>query len=202
MIIVGAYFYTILPEQVPTHWNFNGNPDQRNHKIIAIGIVPLITLACIFLFPLLKNIDPKKANYKKFEKTREIFQLAIIVFFWYTYFVSLYVIQHPEINIGKFVLIGIGVLFLILGNYMGKIKQNFFIGIKLPWTLNSETIWNKTSRFGGKILLINGILFIISGILNWFSIRPIIILIISILVLPTIYSYYLFQKETKKDSNQ
>jgi uncharacterized membrane protein len=107
----------------------------------------------------------------------------------------LYVIFHPEVHIGKYILIGLGVLFILLWNYLGKIKQNFFIGIKLPRTLSDEDVWNKTSRFWGKLLAISWLFFLLGGILERFSIRMILLPIISIVVFPALYSYLLFKKK-------
>jgi len=114
MVIVGGYFYFQLPAQVPLHRNINGIPDGRGDKTVAVALLPLIVLVLIGRFPLQKKIDPKKEQYRKFEKTREILQLGIIAFLAYTYFISLYVIFHPEVNIGKWMLIGLGVLFILL----------------------------------------------------------------------------------------
>jgi uncharacterized membrane protein len=114
MILVGGYVYTQLPAQVPIHRNISGTPNRRSDKSIAVSLFPLIVVALIICFPLLKKLDPKKEQYKKFEKPREILQVGIVAFFAYAYFVSLYVIFHPEVHIGKYILIGLGVLFILL----------------------------------------------------------------------------------------
>ena len=159
--------------------------------------MPVLFLLLLVSFPFLSKLDPKKENYKKFEQTRELMQTVLLLFFAYAYFLSLYAIQFPDVNIGKFLLIGIGILFAILGNYMGKIKQNYFIGIKVPWTLNDEDIWNKTSRFGGKAFVFGGILFVVIGIFSRYALRNVLSIIAGIVLLPILYSYLLFFKKKK-----
>jgi len=103
-------------------------------------------LAMIILFRFLPKIDPKKANYEKFGKTWEIIQFTIIGFMTYIYFVSFLVTLHPEYSINSFMLFGLGAMFVLMGNYMGKIKHNFFVGIKTPRTIADEDVWKKTHR--------------------------------------------------------
>jgi len=112
----------------------------------AVLSIPLIVVAMIVLFRFLPKIDPKKANYEKFKNTWEIIQFVIIGFMAYVHFVSLFMILNPEYSINSFMLFGLGAMFVLMGNYMGKIKHNFFIGIKTPRTIADEDVWKKTHR--------------------------------------------------------
>ena len=110
---------------------------------------------------MLPSLDPNKENYPKFAKTWETFQFAFLIFFGYTYIVSLCAALYPTIHVGTYIQSGIGVLFIILGNSLGKIRRNYFIGFKLPWTLSNDDIWNKTHRLGGKMFMLAGVIFLI-----------------------------------------
>lgn len=198
MILVWFYFYNKLPNEVPTHWNFEWKPDNWWSKIFFLTLIPAITLWMALLFPLLAKIDPKKKNYKKFESAWEIFQYIIVWFMAYVYFVSIYVILNPTVNISTFIMVWIWILFIIIWNYMWKIKQNFFIWMKLPWTLDNEEVWNKTHRFSGKIFMLWGLILIINAFLKWQILWVFIFAILLILIVPALYSYFEFQKQIKK----
>lgn len=198
MAIIGGYMYTELPDIVPIHWGIDGHPDQMGNKLTQILFFPIIALIFVIVSPIVPRLDPKKDNYKKFAPIWEIVQFSILALFFYIYLVTFYAILHPEINIGVFMMSGIGILFLILGNYLGKIRQNYFVGIKLPWTIDNEEVWNKTHRFGGKIFMFGGIIMLFD---SYFQIYPFVILLSiigMILIAPTIYSYILHKNILKK----
>ena len=106
-------------------------------------------LGMIVLFWFLPKLDPKKENYEKFGKAWEVFQFAIIGFTAYIHIISLIMAMHPEYSMSPFMFGGLGVFFIILGNFMGKIRRNYFVGIKTPWTIDNEEVWNKTTRLSG-----------------------------------------------------
>ncbi len=198
MFLVWAYFYNLLPNEVPTHWGPNWLPDAYGSKLLNVVLFPVLALFIVVLFPILSKIDPKKENYEKFGKSWEIIQFAIIWFFAYIYFVILYLSLHVNISISPFMLFGLWILFVILGNYFWKIRQNYFIGIKLPWTLSSEEVWNKTHRFSGKLFVISGILFLINSFLNFYPIWIFIVSLIVIVLFPVLYAYMSYKKMAKK----
>lgn len=194
MFALWGYFYHLLPNQVPIHWWVNGLPDAYSDRFINKFLLPILTLSLVLLCPLLAKIDPKKENYAKFWISWEKIQFTLIWFFSYVYGVILYLSFHPEISITGFLLFWFWVLFIILGNYLWKIRQNYFIGIKLPWTLANEEIWNKTHRFTGKLFVFFGVMILIN---SFFKIYPVISLIfctISILMISILYSYKIYKK--------
>ncbi|MDD2516329.1 MAG: SdpI family protein, partial [Candidatus Gracilibacteria bacterium] len=131
--------------------------------------------------------------------TWEIFQFTLLGFFAYVYLVIIYVVLHPSAPMNVFMSLGTGALFIVLGNYLGKIRQNYFVGIKTPWTLANEDVWNKTHRIGGWAFIISGILFIINSfILEKYVWITFMFIITFCLFVPIIYSYVIFKKITKK----
>jgi uncharacterized membrane protein len=99
MVIIGAIAYTELPEIVPIHWGIDGHPDRAGSKLIPVLLFPIIAFLFVILSPLISRLDPKKDNYKKFANIWEIVQFSILGLFAYLYFVVLYVLFNPEVNI-------------------------------------------------------------------------------------------------------
>ena len=145
MIVVAWIFFKDLPDQMPSHWNIQGEVDSYMDKGLFIYLFPGIALLIAFLFPVLSKIDPKKEKYVLFRRAWLIIQTFIVLFFAYLYFVTIYLALNPEVSITPFIFVGIGVLFVVIGNYLGKVRQNYFMGIRTPWTLDNEKVWNNRS---------------------------------------------------------
>ncbi len=197
MLGTGWFLFDKLPDQMPTHWNIEGQADAYMSKNSAILLFPGITLAIALLFPILSMIDPRKEKYVLFRRPWLILQTVFVLFFAYMYFVSLYIALNPNVPITPFILGGIGVLFIVIGNYLGKVRQNYFVGIKTPWTLHSEEVWNKTQRIGGWTFLFAGIVILINGFVKWQLAAVMIAVIAVAVVVPIIYSYILYRKLKK-----
>lgn len=194
MLVVGGVLYDKLPADVPSHWNAAGEIDGYMSRTIFVLLLPGITFAMTMLFPLLQKIDPLKKNYKKFEKAWDVFRTAIILFMAYLYFVTIYVAFNPGISIEPFVFVGIGLLFAAIGSCMDKIKKNYFVGLRTPWTLDSEKVWDKTHKLGKWTFIGGGALLLVNAFLGW---QPIFVVIVAILlaaVVPFIYSYWVHKQ--------
>ncbi len=197
MFVAGAVLYPHLPDSIPTHWGFEGEPNQWSPKTWGAWIIPLMSLAFLVLMPLLAKIDPKKANYELFKKPWSFIQSILIVFMAYMYAVTMYVTFYPEHNalVGRAMVFGIGILFVLLGNVMGKVRQNYFVGLKTPWTLNDPEVWQKSQRFGGWMFVLAGLAFMIEGVI-WLAVLPIFFsALIAMVVFPIVYSYLISRKK-------
>ncbi len=195
MLLTGRAVYDQLPEPTPRHRNIQGQVDGYWTKMGAVLGIPLIVLAMIVLFRFLPKIDPKKANYEKFKNTWEIIQFVIIGFMTYVHFVSLFMILNPEYSINSFMLFGLGAMFVLMGNYMSKIKHNFFVGIKTPRTIVNEDIWKKTHRLSWWLWVAAWILFLAQAFIQKYIATTFLITILTIVFVPMIYSYWLFKNE-------
>ncbi len=196
-IISSFYFYSHFPEKVPTHWNFAGEVDDWGSRAIAF-VIPAVMVGIYILFLVFPFLDPKKEKYEQFSKVYHVFKGVMILFMAMLYFATSLNILGYNLPIGIIVPVGVGVLFIIMGNYMGKIKSNWFFGIKTPWTLSSEEVWNKTHRFGGKMFMLGGVLIALDSFspIDWRL--PIFIIAIIIVLLGTVgYSYLVYLKEKK-----
>jgi uncharacterized membrane protein len=184
-----------LPEQIPIHWNAKGEIDGYGPKYSSL-ILACVPALIYLLMTYMPKIDPKKENYKKHSKAYSIITASTVIIFivlhWITILAALNLINRVDF----FVKLLVAILFVILGNYMTQLRFNYFTGIKLPWTLASETVWKKTHRVGGIGFMIIGIIYIISSFIS--GSLSFIITMVSLFILmsfTTIYSYIEYQKE-------
>lgn len=194
---VAVYAYVKLPadERYPVHWNISGQPDRYGSKLEAVSIGPIVSILIYVLAVVLPALDPKRRNYERFKREYLLLMQAIMGILAMIYIITIMAAFGRQVNIVLWINAMVGVLFVILGNYMGRIKQNWYMGIKTPWTLSDERVWNKTHRFGGRIFVILGILFIFNALLgfitNWIVF---LILLLGLTFSPVVYSYILFRK--------
>ncbi len=198
MVGAGWLLYPSLPEKFPTHWNYQGQIDGYSTKDFGVWLIPGITLLMMLLFPLFRKMDPKSKRFLEFEKPWEMVQLGLIVYMAYIYFVMLYIIFHPAVSMNPFMMAGIGVLFILIGNYLGKVRQNYTIGIRVPWTIDNEEVWNRTHRLGGWCFVISGMVFLLNAYFNWQTIWVFVGALLLAAVVPIVYSYVIFRQITKK----
>ena len=194
-IIIGPILWPQLPEEIATHFNSNGVPDDYSPKIFAVVGLPLLLLFAHWLAVAAVIADPKKNNIspKVFGVIIWIIPILSLVMCSVTYLYGL----GMDIKIEIICVLLLGVSFILFGNYLPKCQQNYSIGIKLPWTLEDEENWNKTHRLGGYLWTLLGLSIILGGFLNcsWIILPA----IISGCIIPTIYSYTLYiSKKNKK----
>lgn len=196
------YFYAHFPERVPTHWNFKGEVNGWSSRAFGAFFLPLLLLGMYIMFIVLPSLDPKKERYEQFSKVYNIFRTAIMLILALIYFIAGANGLGYNLEVGLWTPILIGLLFIVLGNYMGKLKMNWFVGIRTPWTLSSEEVWNKSHRFGGKVFMISGLIMAASAFLpaNW--IMPIFVANMILIVFGTlIYSYFVYLKYGKNNGD-
>ena len=189
-MLIGLLLWDQLPEQIPSHWGINGEVDGWSSKPFAVFGLPWILVAAQWLCLLGTAADPKKKNHpeKIIHLVLWIIPVLSVVMHTFVYLTALGYGVRMEVVMPIF----IGLIFTIIGNYMPKCKQNYTIGIKIPWTLNNEENWNKTHRFAGWIWTICGIAIMLTGFLGSFWIfLPIALLMV---IAPCVYSYILHRK--------
>lgn len=188
--LAGLILWNQLPEKMPTHWNAAGEVDGWSSKAFAVFGLPLIMVAAQWLCMLGTAADPKRKNHpeKVLHLVLWIIPVLSVVLHAVTYATAL----GHSVPIEVVMPILIGLIFTIIGNYMPKCKQNYTIGIKIPWTLDNEENWNKTHRFAGFLWTICGLLIMLTGFFGGFWVfLPITLLMV---LAPIIYSYILHRK--------
>ena len=196
-VIVGLLLWDKLPDPMPSHWNIHGEVDGWCSKAFGVLGLPAIMLAMQWVCIFASMADPKYQNYNP---------KMIKLMFWICPVIGLVLccMVYPQamgysVPIEVIMPLLMGVLFIVVGNWMPKCKQTYTMGIKLPWTLNSEANWNATHRFGGKVWVIGGILTMLTAFLGSFWLMMAILLLIAIL--PTVYSYLYYRNHEKDEHN-
>src|SRR5665647_1895542 len=193
--------YSSLPDKIPMHWNINGQIDNWGSRLSAF-YMPFTIIGLSLLLKYIPKIDPNKRNFDRFKDTYSTIRLIFVVFMGFMTGLTLYAAFNPSgVHINIIIPVAIGIFFALTGNFMPKFKQNYFAGIRTPWTLANEEVWTKTHRLGGVIWFWGGLIIAISAFIvpnNIFFI--VMIFTISILaIVPCIYSYILFRNITKTD---
>jgi uncharacterized membrane protein len=195
--IYAAYLYPSLPEIIPTHFNIKGEADGFGGKdsiYLGPSIMGVVSLFTYFFLTYIKKIDPKRSEQMEdglFQK----FGFFTVLFLTALSMVILYTTTHQGISIEKLLFPMMGLAFAGMGLYMPKIKQNYFAGFKLPWTLDNEDNWNATHKIAGKVWLYGGVIQFFAGLV-FSSVASFVIFFIAMVVMvlvPTIYSYRMFK---------
>lgn len=189
--------YSHLPESIPIHWNMDGIDGYANK--MNIFLYPLMLFIINMVMFVAQAIDPKKNNYRKFEHTLTniiwLMNITMMLFFS----MILYSIFYPDlVNISVFGQLMLGLMITFFGNCMPRVKQNYFVGIKTPWALANEQVWNKTHRFSGRLWFFSGIIWMICAFIPIPAIPFEITMLFLLVALPMWYSYIVYRKQTIK----
>jgi len=186
-----------MPDKMASHWNAQGEVDGYMSKFWGVFLMPTVSVGLFLLFLLMPKIDPLKANIEKFRKYYDGFIVMMIAFLFYAYALTIAWNLGFVFNMTQFMMPAMGLLFYYIGILTEKAKRNWFIGIRTPWTLSSEKVWNKTHNIGGKLFKAVGVIALL-GIffpkqMLFFVFFPVIFVAGYLIV----YSYVEFQKEKK-----
>lgn len=196
-ILFGLIMWDALPDIMTTHWGADGNQDGYSEKVFVVFGLPVILLMGHFICLYFTFRDKKQKNQNK---------KALGIIFWIIPIISLFtsgiiyaVAFGKELSFGLIVPGMLGILFVFIGNYLPKIKQNRTLGIKIAWTLNNEDNWNKTHRLGGKVWVIGGFIMLFSVFLSPVAMVSVFVCVmIVMIIIPIVYSYSIYKKHKKE----
>ena len=191
-IIAGLILWNKLPDTLPTHWGFSGEVDGWSGKPFAVFFIPLFMLGMHLICAFATSLDPKSEgiNSKILTLVLWICPVISIVCMASVYMAGM----GMDVKVDTIIPLFMGILFLVIGNYLPKCKQNYTIGIKLPWTLNDEENWNKTHRFAGVVWTVCSIVIIIGSFFNkgaFYTMFPSLFVMVFV---PLVYSYIYYRK--------
>ncbi|MBI3153449.1 MAG: SdpI family protein [Chloroflexi bacterium] len=198
-VIAGLALWNQLPEQMASHWNANDQVDGYISKFWGVFLMPLVTLGMFALFLVIPNIDPLKANIAQFRETFNMFIALIAGFMLYVHALTLaWSLGYQNFKMSAAMLPFMGILFIAIGYLLRQAKRNFFIGIRTPWTLSSDTVWGKTHQLGSVLFMLSGAFAILGGFFGgmtafWMLFVP----LIGSTIFLVVYSYILYRNETK-----
>lgn len=186
-----------LPDPMPSHWNAAGEIDGYMSKFWGIWLLPLVTAGITLLLAAIPAIDPLKANIAQFRGLYNAFIIAFVVYMLYIYALTLFAALGYSFNMTLMMLPAMGLLFISIGYMMKSAKRNFFIGIRTPWTLSSDYVWEETHKLGSKMFILGGAVTIISAFLGENGIWLMLAALLAAAFVPMIYSYILFAQSNK-----
>jgi len=196
--LVGVLFYPQLPERMASHWNLNNQVDGYISRFWGAFLMPLISLGLLVLFMLIPQIDPLKANIAQFRGYFNIFILLLIVFMVYLHGLTLaWNLGYTGFNMGSALLPALGLFIFFMGFLLEKTKRNWFIGIRTPWTLSSDKVWEETHRLGATLFKISGLLAILGAFLPEIAFWLMFIPLIGSSLFLVVYSYLLYARRER-----
>jgi uncharacterized membrane protein len=196
--VAGLLLWNRLPDPMASHWNVNDQVDGYISKFWGVFMLPLITLGMFLLFLVVPSIDPLKVNIAQFRGAFNLFIVLIVTFMVYLYGLTLaWNLGYTDFRMSGAMLPAMGLLFIFIGFMLRQAKRNFFIGIRTPWTLSSDTVWNETHRVGAVLFMLSGALAFIGGFFGgatafWMMFAPIMGSTLFLLI----YSYVLYRRES------
>lgn len=195
-MLVGILLWNRLPEQMPVHWNSAGEIDGWESKTFAVFGLTGFIFICQWICILASSADPKNKNQgsKPINLVLWICPVTSVLVNAFIYAASMGI----DLRIEQIMPVIVGLMFVLVGNYLPKCKQNYTIGIKIPWTLNNEENWNQTHRMAGRLWVFGGVLLMLSVFLpNEFMVAVMLIVLVVMAAVPMIYSYWYYKKHDK-----
>lgn len=195
LLITAVWVYPHLPEKVPSHWNIHGEVDAYSSRFFGAFFAPLLTMGIYFLMLLVPYVDPKRDNYQRFTSAYTFLRWSLVAFFSVIYGATILVALDYPINVGLIVKAMVSILFLVIGNFMGQFRHNYFVGIRTPWTLANEEVWQRTHRFGSKIWVAGALVCLSMSLIDsaWGAV-VFFTAVMVMTIIPIVYSYIIFVK--------
>jgi len=191
---IGIYFFPLLPDQLASHWNKKGEVDGYMGKFWGVFLMPIISVVLYLMFLIMPRIDPLKENVQKFRKYFDGFIIGIMLFLLYIYVLTIAWNYGWRFNLVQYMSPALGVLFYLCGVLTKHSKPNWFIGIRTPWTLMNEKVWEKTHHLGGKLFKVAGVISIFGAVFPGYAFWLILIPALIAGIYPVIYSYLEYKK--------
>ena len=198
MVGLSAWAWVQLPADasIPVHWNAAGQVDRYGGKVEGLLLLPAVVIGVLVIFNVIRYIDPLRVNIERSGQAYRAVLLGVLFFMALLHVGAVLSAVGYPINIGLLAAPGIGLMFIVMGNYMGKIRRNYMFGVRNPWTLTSELAWNKTHRLTGKLFVASGLLVIMASL--WSSEWAFYVMMASILgtvLFAMIYSYLIWKSD-------
>jgi uncharacterized membrane protein len=198
MILLSAVAWSVLPadQQIPVHWGLDGKPDRYGGKLEGLGLMPGIAGFLLLLFWAIPKIEPRRLNLEKSLKAYKIIIGLLMTILCVIHAGTVFSCMGYAIDLNRIVTLSVGVMFIGIGNVMGKIRSNFFMGIRTPWTLSSELSWRKTHRLGGWLFVGLGLFMLLAGFIQHKLVFGFLMVgIIAMVVVLFVYSYLVWKKD-------
>lgn len=201
MLAVSAYGWVAIPDgqQIPVHWGVNGEVDRYGSKVEGLLLIPGLTVLLTALFVFLPRIDPRRANLAQSQKAYIAIWAGTLVLLLVVQILIVSAALGNPVNIGGIVPVAVGILFIVIGNYLPKTRSNFYMGVRTPWTLSSNVSWDKTHRLAGRLFILMGLIMIGSMFMQgalwvWVMMGGLMIMLVVLMA----YSYIVWKDDPNR----
>lgn len=195
-LIASATAYPELPERMATHWNFRGEVDGWSSRSWGAWMIPVIIVFIWGLMRWIPTIDPLRDNYVKFAAAFETVMISVMLFMLLVHAMIIGGALGYPIAVGRVMPVAVGLLFVVIGNLLPRARPNWFFGIRTPWTLSSDRVWERSHRFGGRLFVVGGLLVAMSGLVDSRWSFAILTAVVVVCALASVgYSYLEWKKE-------
>jgi uncharacterized membrane protein len=200
-VVASIVAYPSLPERVPTHWGVNGEVNGWSSRFWGAWLMPLMMGFIWIIMRAIPHIDPRKENYRKFIGMYEVFISVTLAFMLAMHIVVLKAATGSHISIDKFVMAGVGTLFVAIGFFLPRVHPNWFVGIRTPWTLTSDLSWKRTHKVGGPLFMALGLIAIASAfVMPKVSVVFLVVAAVATTIFLFVYSYRVWKEDPLKHS--
>lgn len=198
-ILVSIVTYPFMPDSVPSHWDASGQVNGYLPKLVNALLYPLLSIGIYALVRVLMTIGPRLGYQNQRKASIGIINLildGVLLFMLIVQLTTTAVALGVPIDLTFVICLSISVLFIFLGNYMGKLRRNFWAGIRTPWTLASDVVWERTHRLGGWLFVLAGLLGVIMSFIPALRLWGLMVVIFIIVIALVVYSYVIYQRYT------
>lgn len=197
--ILSLLVYGHLPARIPMHWDLQGRVTRFGSRAEGAFLTPLIMLGVTLLIPLLPRIDPRRRNYEKFMPTYYLILDAVVTLLFVIHVGVLATALGFHLDMARLVPAGVGVMLVVFGNVLPRVRPNWMVGIRTPWTLSSDRVWVRTHRVGGYLMIAAGLLLVAATVLPLGARASTVTLAVVLLaaLAPVVYSYFAWRQENR-----
>ena len=199
MALVTVAVWQWLPERIPTHWGISGEADDWSNRWPGAFLLPAVALGLWLLLPVLRRLDPRRANYERFDETFWLVLNLALSFLAVMHLLTLGAAIGVVGDVTRWVIALLGLMMVVLGNYLPRVRSNWWMGVRTPWTLESERVWRETHRLAGRTFMAGGLVAMLAALLPpatrfWVGMGA---LMLGAMV-PVVYSYVLWRREVRE----
>ena len=194
-VLLSVLAYPHLPERVATHWGLDGEPDGWSSPLGAVLFAPLLVAGLWAFFRVLPRIDPRGRNYARFPAAYHVTVNATLSIVAVMHAATLAIALGWPISMTRFVCVALGLMLMVIGNVMPRARPNFFVGVRTPWTLSSDRVWERTHRVAGYLFVAAGAVTLLAATLPSRWAVPVLLAAVSTAALSSVvYSYVLWSR--------
>ncbi|MFB6164966.1 MAG: SdpI family protein [Haloarculaceae archaeon] len=194
MVAASALLYPRLPETMVTHWGASGDPNGTMSRLWGAFFVPALTAGVAALLYAVPKVDPRRENYAAFRPLYDEFVVVLTAFLALTHGLTLAVNLGFDVPLTATVFAGVGLLLIYVGRLLGAADRNWFVGIRTPWTLSDETVWQRTHEIGATLFKLSGLLAVVGAFVPTYGVYLVLGPVVASALFLVAYSYYLYER--------